>query len=250
MAVAAAGSAFKVSGLKGRVAVVTGGSRGIGRAIALALHAQGAAVALLDLADVDPPAGVAPGRWRSFRCDVADEASVEQGFTQVERELGPAAVLVNNAGILRSAPVLDTSFEVWTQIMRVNAAGPFLCSRRALPGMIAKGYGRIVTIASSAGRTGGSGGLIAYSASKAAAISIAKSIATEYSARGITSNAIAPAAIDTEMIKGLGDFVERIPVRRLGTPEDVAAAAVFLCSDAAGYITGAVLDVNGGFLMI
>ena len=245
------GSTIQVTGLAGRVAVVTGGGGGIGRAIALALHAQGASVAVLDLTEgSEAPAAAGEGTWRTFACDVGDEASVDQAFSTVETELGTPTVLINNAGILRSASVLETTLDDWTRIMRVNATGPFLCARRVLPGMVGEGYGRMVTIASSAGRTGGSGNLIAYSASKAAAISIAKSVATEHSKGGITSNAIAPAAIQTDMIKGLRDFSAQLPVGRLGTIDDVAAAAVFLCSAAAGYITGAVLDVNGGFLMI
>lgn len=242
---------LRLPGLTGRVAVVTGAARGIGREIAAALHGQGALVAAFDIAEGDePPPGADAKTWRAVRCDVGDEGSIDGAFAEVESSLGPVSVLVNNAGVLRSAKVLDTTIEDWNLIMRVNAAGPFLCAKRALPGMIDQRYGRIVTIASSAGRTGGSGGLIAYSASKAAAISIAKSIATEYSNCGVTSNAVAPAAIETEMIKGLGDYTERIPVRRLGTARDVAAAVVFLCSDLTGYMTGAVVDVNGGFLMI
>ena len=240
--------ALRLPGIAGRVAVVTGAGRGIGRAIAELLHAQGAAVAAFDIAEGGPePAGPT---WRGVRCDVGDEESVDRAFAEVEAELGRVSILVNNAGILRAAPVLETSLADFNRIMLVNAAGPFLCARRALPGMIEQGYGRIVTIASSAGRTGGSGRLLAYAASKAAAISVAKSIATEHSQHGVTSNAIAPAAIDTEMIQGLGDFRDRLPVRRLGTVADVAAAAAFLCSDLAGYMTGGVVDVNGGFLMV
>lgn len=237
-------SGFRVPGLAGRVAVVTGAGRGIGRAVAELLGAQGALVASLDVAEG------AGGSWIDVRCDVSDEESVDRAFGEVESRLGRVSVLVNNAGILRAAPLLETSLEDFNRMLHVNASGPFLCARRALPGMIEQGYGRIVTIASSAGRTGGSGRLVGYAASKAAAISIAKSIATEYSALGVTSNAVAPAAIDTEMIQGLGDFADRLPVRRLGTVDDVAAAVAFLCSELSGYMTGGVVDVNGGFLMV
>ncbi len=242
---------WKLPGIAGRVAVVTGAGRGIGRAIATLLRAQGAAVAALDIAGgSQPDPGAGPGGWLDVQCDVADEDSVDRAFGEVEAQLGRISILVNNAGILRAAAVLETSLEDFNRMLQVNAGGPFLCARRALPGMIDQRYGRIVTIASSAGRTGGSGRLIAYAASKAAAISVAKSIATEYSAFGVTSNAVAPAAIDTEMIQGLGDYADRLPVRRLGTVDDVAAAVAFLCSDLTGYMTGGVVDVNGGFLMV
>jgi NAD(P)-dependent dehydrogenase (short-subunit alcohol dehydrogenase family) len=236
-----------VSGLQNRVAVVTGGSRGIGRAIAEALHAQGAVVVVLDR---DPPASdTDPTPWLFVPCDVSDERAVDVAMTQVENARGVPSVLVNNAGVLQSASIPETSVEMWNRTFLVNVTGSFLCARRVLPGMAEAGYGRVLTIGSSAGKTGGYQHLAAYAASKAAVMSLARSIATEYAGFGITSNAIAPAAIDTDMIAGLSGFADRIPVGRLGTPADVAAAAVFLCSEAAGYITAEVMDVNGGFLI-
>ena len=233
-------------GFAGRVAVVTGAARGIGGTIAEALHEQGARVAALD---VVPRDGEGADGVREFACDVSDEQSVDDAFSAVERELGPVSLLVNNAGILRSSAIEETTLEEWRRTFDVNVAGSFLCSRRALPGMRAAGYGRVVCIGSSAGKTGGFRHLTSYAASKAALMSLARSIATEYAAFGITSNAIAPAAIDTEMLAGLTGFEDRIPVGRIGTPADVAAAVVFLCSAAAGYVTGEVMDVNGGFLI-
>ena len=240
-----------VSGLDGAVAVVTGGRRGIGRAIALALHAQGAKVAVLDRDDptLDPPPGADDRSWQFVRCDVSDEGAVDDAFSTVERSWGTVTVLVNNAGILHSNAITETTLEIWNQTLMVNVTGAFLCARRVLPGMERQGYGRVLTIGSSAGKTGGYKHLAAYAASKAAVMSLARSIATEYAGAGITSNAIAPAAIDTEMIAGLTGFADRIPVGRLGTPSDVAAAAIFLCSKAAGFVTAEVMDVNGGFLI-
>lgn len=239
-----------VPGLRGRVAVVTGGSRGIGRAIAEALHRQGAAVAVLDLAvSDDAPRGAVASTWLSLSCDVTDEEAVDDAFSAVESSLGPVSVLVNNAGVLLAVPLAETTMDTWTRTLSVNVTGSFLCARRALPAMAEAGYGRVLTIGSSAGKTGGYKHLAAYAASKAAVMSLARSIATEYAGSGITSNAIAPAAIDTDMIVGLTGFEDRIPVGRLGTPADIAAAALFLCSSAAGYITAEVMDVNGGFLV-
>ena len=235
--------ATRLPGLDDRVAVVTGGSRGIGRAIADGLLEQGATVAVLDL---EAPA---EGRGGFVACDVSDERSVDEAFEHVERTHGPVTVLVNNAGVLRSAAFEETALADWSLTLAVNLTGPFLCSKRALPGMRAAGYGRVVTVGSSAGKTGGYRDLAAYAASKAGAMSLARSIATAYARDGITSNAVAPAAIDTDMIAGLSGFAESIPVGRLGTPQDVAAAVLFLCSSAAGYVTGEVMDVNGGYLI-
>lgn len=232
-------------GFDGRVAVVTGAARGIGRAIAEALHAQGALVASLDVLPPEP----AGEEIRFVACDVTDEQAVDGAFGEIERALGPVSILVNNAGILRPSPLEQTTLDAWRLTMDVNVTGSFLCSRRALPGMREAGYGRVVCIGSSAGKTGGSPPMASYGASKAAVMSLARSIATEYARFGVTSNAIAPAAIDTEMIAGMTGVVERIPVGRLGTPEDIAAAVVFLCSSAAGYVTAEIMDVNGGFLV-
>ena len=230
---------------------MTGAGRGIGRAIAQALHAAGARVAVLDRDEPSQPApdGAGDDTWLTVQADVSDEASVDAAFTRVESALGAVSVLVNNAGILYSLPIDGTSLEIWQRTLLVNATGPFIVARRALPAMVEAGYGRVLTIGSSAGKTGGAHHLAAYAASKAAVMSLARSIGTEYAGRGITSNAIAPAAIDTDMIANLASVLDRIPVGRLGRPEDVAAAAVFLCSPAASFVTAEVMDVNGGFLV-
>lgn len=234
---------IRVDGLDGRVAVVTGAARGIGKAITEALSANGAHVAALDLSAPEHPGilGVA--------CDVSDEAAVDAAFTQVERELGTVSVLVLNAGIFPIVPFEETTLALWERTLAVNLTGAFLCARRVLPGMREQRYGRIVAIGSSAGKAGGARSVAAYAASKAGIMTMAKSIANEYAAHGITANALAPALIDTEMIDAQRDLVSRIPVGRFGRPEEVAALVCFLASEHAGYITGEVTDINGGFLV-
>ena len=234
---------IRVEGLDGRVAVVTGAAKGIGKGIAEVLAGNGARVAALDLAAPDHPGilGIA--------CDVSDEAAVDRAFTQVEAELGTTSVLVLNAGIYPIVPFEETTLELWNKTMAINLTGAFLAARRALPGMREQGYGRLVGIGSSAGKAGGARSIAAYAASKGAVMTMMKSIANEYAKYGITSNALAPALIDTEMIAATRDLVTRIPVGRFGTTDEVAALVAFLCSEHAGYITGEVTDINGGFLI-
>lgn len=234
---------MKLDGLEGRVAFVTGGARGIGRCIAETLRDQGARVAAGDLR---PPAieGVL-----GVELDVTDEQSVDKAFSSVERQLDAPELLVLNAGVFVIEPLEETTLESWRRTIDVNLTGAFLGARRALPAMREAGYGRIVAIGSSAGKTGGAKSVAAYAASKAGIMALAKSIASEYAASGITANALAPALIDTEMIASMPDMRNRVPVGRLGTPEDVAGVVAYLCSSHAGYITGEVVDVNGGFLI-
>lgn len=234
---------IKVEGIRDRVAVVTGASRGIGQRIAEVLAENGARVAALDLEAPDH-AGIT-----GVACDVSDESAVDAAFGRVESELGQASVLVLNAGIYPIVPFEETSLETWNRTLAINLTGGFLCARRALPAMREAGYGRIVAIGSSAGKAGGARSVAAYAASKAGLMTMAKSIANEYAKHGITANALAPALIDTEMIAGTRDLVNRIPVGRFGTTDEVAALVAFLCSSHAGYITGEVTDINGGFLI-
>ena len=235
-----------IDGIAGRVAAVTGAARGIGREVADLLTKHGALTAYLDLSE--PPALTAPTE-RFVQCDVTDPQSVDNAFSIVERHLGPTEILVNNAGIFEILPFAETSPEVWDRMLRVNLTGAFLCAQRVLPGMQEAEYGRIVSIGSSAGKTGGSKNTAAYGVSKAGIHALAKAIATEYAPYGITSNALAPALINTDMVTGIADLVNRIPVGRLGEPTDVARAVLFLSAESASFITGEVMDVNGGFLI-
>jgi 3-oxoacyl-[acyl-carrier protein] reductase len=223
--------------------VVTGAGRGIGRAIAETLRYNGALVAAFDLEAPELPDIL------GLACDVSDEDAIERAFGEVESRLGTVTALVLNAGIFPIVPFEETTRELWDRTMAINLTGAFLCARRALPGMREQGYGRIVAIGSSAGKAGGARSVAAYAASKAGVMTMAKSIANEYAAHGITANALAPALIDTEMIANTRDLVSRIPVGRFGKPEEVAALVAFLCSEHAGYITGEVTDINGGFLI-
>jgi 3-oxoacyl-[acyl-carrier protein] reductase len=234
---------MRLDGIEGRVALVTGGGRGIGRRIAETLRDQGARVADGDL---NAPAldGVL-----GLDLEVTSEASIEAAFARVEAELGPVELLVLNAGIYVVEPFEETSPDSWRRTIDVNLTGAFLCARRALPAMRAAGFGRIVSLGSSAGKTGGKRHAAAYGASKAGVMVMTKSIASEYAEHGITANALAPALIDTEMIAGLSDMTGQIPVGRLGKPEEVAALVAYLCSTQAAYITGEVVDINGGFLI-
>ncbi|MBX5441380.1 MAG: SDR family oxidoreductase [Solirubrobacteraceae bacterium] len=234
---------MQLNGFHDRVALVTGGARGIGRAIAERLRDLGARVAVGDLRapQIDGVLGL--------ELDVTSEPGVEAAFARVESELGPPSILVLNAGIFVIEPFEETTLESWRRTIDVNLTGAFLCARRALPAMREAGYGRIVAIGSSAGKTGGAKAVAAYGASKAGVMALAKAIASEYAPHGITSNALAPSLIDTDMISSMPDMADKVPVGRLGTVDDVADTVAFLCSAHAGYITGEVVDVNGGFLI-
>lgn len=234
---------MELEGIEGRVALVTGASRGIGRHIAETLRDLKASVAVADVVETDIE-GTLP-----VHLDVTDDASVTAAVERVRQELGVPQILVLNAGVFTVEPFEETTAESWQRTMSVNLTGAFLCARAVLPLMRETGYGRVVSMGSSAGITGGSKSMAAYAASKAGLMALSKSIATEYAPHGITSNAIAPALIDTAMISAIGDLAGRIPVGRLGTPADVADLVAYLCSGHAGYITGAVVDVNGGFLI-
>ena len=234
---------MRLNGLEGRVALVTGAGRGIGRCVAETLRDLGARTVAGDLQRPAFPdiLGVA--------LDVSDEHSVDQAFGKIERELGAVELLVLNAGILVAQPFPEVTVEVWRRQLEVNLTGAFLCARRALPAMVDARSGSIVAVGSSAGKTGGGVAAAAYSASKAGLMTLSKSIAKEYARHGIRSNAVAPALIDTDMIKGIPDLRELVPLGRYGTTQEVADVVAFLCSDHASFMTGEVVDVNGGFVI-
>ncbi|MFC7734592.1 SDR family oxidoreductase [Roseomonas sp. GCM10028921] len=250
----------------GRVAVVTGAGRGIGRAVADALAAAGASVAYLDADPALAEAAAAAARGRdgaamARQVDVAGEAGVSAAFAAVAAALGPVDVLVNNAGISpksgpdgRRGEAQDIGLDEWLRVLDVNLTGAFLCTRAALPGMRALGRGQIVNMASVAGRTYCDIVAVHYAATKAALIGMTKHLAGEQGPYGISVNAVAPGRIDTPLMRGTASAANEAarlatPLRRLGQPEDVAAACLFLTSAAGAFVTGQVCDVSGGWLM-
>ncbi|MBI3622306.1 MAG: 3-oxoacyl-[acyl-carrier-protein] reductase [Nitrospirae bacterium] len=244
-----------MSGLTGKVALITGGAQGIGLAIATALHQAGAVVVVgdLDEAKAKEAAAGLGGEASSIRLNVADEQDVKQAVAQLIAERQRIDILVCNAGITRDGLLLRMKPEDWDAVLAVNLHGTFYCIKQVLPAMTKQRYGRIVTISSIVGVMGNAG-QANYAASKAAVIGLTKSVAREYAGRNVTANAVAPGFIDTAMTQKLPDSVkqqlrDQIPLARLGTPQDIAAAVKFLVSDDAAYITGQVLHVNGGMWM-
>lgn len=231
----------------GRVAVITGASRGIGAAIAETLRDAGYRVASLDISDA-APAGVL-----GIACDITDAAAVDTAFSAVEAELGPVEILVANAGITRDVLLMRMSDDDWQKVIDVNLTGAYRVVRRAVRGMVKQRFGRIVATSSVVGLLG-SAGQVNYSATKSGLIGMARSVSREVGSRGITFNLVAPGFIRTAMTDVLDEatqksYAERIPAGRMGTIEDVANAVKFLVSDESGYITGAVIPVDGGLGM-
>ena len=233
------------SGIEGLVAVVSGGAQGIGAAIASALAARGAIVATLDIA-----LGGRDGAL-SLLCDVSSEEQIDSAISEIEGSLGAPNIVVNNAGILMTLGTEDTGLAEWNSIVGVNMTGAFLLARRCIPAMKRAGFGRLINIGSNSGKMGGYAGAVAYAASKAGLHNLSRVWATELGPFGITANTVAACLIDTTMARGanLERFVERIPVGRLGRPEEVAWAVEFLADRRSGYINGEVMDVNGGFYL-
>jgi len=244
--------------LAGRVSLVTGASRGIGRAVARALAAEGAHVVLAarDAAKLAEAVGeitAAGGRAEALALDVTDRTSVEAGIAQVLSSHGRVDHLVNNAGVTRDNLLLRMKDEEWQQVMATNLTGVFLCTQAALKPMLKQRAGRIVSVTSVVG-LGGNAGQANYAASKAGIVGFTKSVAREVASRGITANAVAPGFIETDMTAGMSEKAREavtaaIPMGRVGQPADIAGTVAFLISDAASYLTGQVLGVDGGFHM-
>jgi 3-oxoacyl-[acyl-carrier protein] reductase len=244
--------------LDNRVSLVTGASRGIGRAIAQAFAAEGAHVVLAardaaKLAEAVAEIETKGGKAEALAVDVADRGSVEAAVAQVVATHGRIDHLVNNAGVTRDNLLLRMKDEEWRQVLDTNLTGAFLCTQAVLKPMLKQRSGRIVSITSVVG-LGGNAGQANYAASKAGVIGFTKSVAREVASRGITANAIAPGFIETDMTAAMSEKAReavfaRVPLGRVGRPEDVAGAALFLVSDAAAYVTGQVLAVDGGFHM-
>ena len=241
-----------------QVALVTGATRGIGAAIARALAAAGATVigtATTDdgAAKITAALAAAGNTGTGLRLDVTDAAAVEAAIADIEARFGPVTILVNNAGITRDNLLLRMKDDEWDAIMATNLKPAYRLAKAVLRGMMKARHGRIIQIGSVVG-TSGNAGQVNYAAAKAALVGFTKSLAQEVGSRNITVNCVAPGFIDTDMTKALGDaqrqaLLGRIPLGRLGTPDDVAAAVAFLASPQAGYITGATLHVNGGMYM-
>ena len=234
-----------------RVVLVTGGNRGIGLACALAFAADGHRVAVTCRGEA--PAELVDAGILAVPCDVTDSATVDTAFASIEEKLGPVEILIANAGITRDGLVLRMSDGDFTDVIDANLTGAFRVARRAVRGMMKARWGRIILVSSIAGRVGQTG-QANYAASKAGLVGLGRSLAKEFASRNVTVNVVAPGPILTDMLAALpadqqAAYAEAVPLGRLGQAEEVAAAITFLASDAASYITGAVLPVDGGLFM-
>jgi len=252
-----------MNGLQDRVAIVTGGGQGIGRALSLRLAAEGCKVAIFDLnpAAGEETAGLAGGATvKTYEVDVGDYAAVQNAVAQVEAELGPIWVRVNHAGWDKPMPFLKTDQPLWEKIIRINLYGPLNTHHAVAPLMVERGGGRIVNIASDAARVGTSDEAV-YSACKGGLISFTKSVARELARKGVLLNAVCPGPTNTPMmaaVLGEGEqavkwkdaMVRGIPLKRMGEPEDYGGIVAFLASDDASFITGQTISVSGGMNMI
>ncbi|MBA2508729.1 MAG: 3-oxoacyl-[acyl-carrier-protein] reductase [Nocardioidaceae bacterium] len=230
-----------------RSVLVTGGNRGIGRAVAEALLARGDKVAITHRSG-EPPAGAL-----GVRCDVTDADQVDRAFTEVEQAHGPVEILVANAGITRDTLLMRMGDEDWDAVLDTNLTGSFRVVRRAARGMLRQRWGRVVLVSSVVGMLG-SAGQVNYAASKAGLVGLGRSVARELGSRSITVNVVAPGFVQTDMTADIPSdtqqqYREQIPLRRFADPSEVASVVAFLTSDAAGYVTGALVPVDGGLGM-
>jgi len=246
-------------GLDHRVAVVTGSGRGIGRAIALELARQGAAVVINDVGDAAPAQQACQeildkgGRSQVILADISQSTEASRLIDDTLKAYGRVDILVNNAGITRDQLVLRLSDEDWDRVLSINLKGAFLCIKSALRPMLKQRWGRIINISSVTGIIGNPG-QANYAADKAGLLGLTKAVAREVASRGVTVNAVAPGAIDTAMLRNVSEelrqeMIKQIPIGRLGTPEDVANMVAFLASESTSYITGQVFHVDGGMVM-
>lgn len=240
---------------KDKVAVITGAGRGIGLSVARRLSSEGAVVACLSATEANATAAAKGlgGQAIGIGVDVSDAEQVAAAFERVETELGTIQYLVNNAGIARDQLLIRMKDEEWDRVLDVNLKGAFLCIRQATKGMMKARYGRIVNMSSIIG-LGGQAAQSNYAASKAGLLGLTMSVAKELGSRGITCNAVAPGYIQTDMTEGLPEqfrtwAADTAPLKRLGTPEDVAAVVSFLCSDDAAFVTGQTIVVDGGLTL-
>ena len=245
--------------MNGKIAIVTGAGQGIGRAIAVALAQKGAGLTIADINDITAEKvageiGAAGGKAVAVKTDVSRVEDIKKLVEKTVRKFGTVDILVNNAGILHSTPIEDITEEEWDSMMAVNLKSVFFASQQVLPYMKSKRSGRIINISSLAGRMGGYTNGVGYSASKAGIIGLTMAMARRVAEFNITVNAIAPGTTETDIFKQIsGEKLEAlkqtIPMKRFGKPENIAEVAAFLASDAADFITGAVIDVNGGMFM-
>jgi len=251
--------------MSNRTAFVTGGAQGIGKGITTALGAQGFAVAVVDLNAEAAQATAseiveAGGRAVAVQADVTDTASVQAAVKTVTEELGPIEIVVNNAGWDDFMPFLKTTEDFWDRILEINFKGMLRVTQAVVPGMVERGFGRVINIGSDAGRVGSSLEAV-YSGAKGGTIAFTKTLAREIATKGVTANTVCPGPTDTPALrkfasasgqdaeKVIGGMTRAVPMKRLGQPADIAAAVAFFASDAAGYITGQTLSVSGGLTM-